>query len=341
MKKTKAILRFSLFALVLRFSLFAFRFDPVVAQEKISQTALSVSPAILEQVLDRGKKKETVVTVTNVTKFPLPVKGMVKDFIVSESFDSAQDKGIFDSSAWIKLEPSDFILQPLEEKKIKVTIAPPEKAEPGGHYATIYFQPMVPAEVLSPQTAFIAARVGILSFLVVRGEIIEKASVSELFVNKFQQFGPIEFRVSVKNEGNTHIVPSGGIIVTDFRGKEAGKISLTPAAVLPKTLRKFVLTWDKKYPIGKYLAKGEFLYGTEHLKMKTGPVVFWVVPWVPILCLTALLTTLVLFLTIVRRRIVLALKVLFGKAEVRGEDLLTYKEARFFKRRKRIKNKLQ
>lgn len=309
------------------------------AQDQPRQSALGVSPAILELVLTPGEEKEAEVMVINVTKFPLPVKGMVKDFIVSEEI-IAEAKGIFDSSSWIRLEPSDFILQPMEEKKIKVTIAPPQTAEPGGHYATIYFQPMVPAEVLSPQTAFIAARVGILNFLVVRGEIVEKASVSELIIKEFQQFGPIEFRFSIKNKGNTHIVPSGSIIITDFRGREMGKISLAPAAVLPKTLREFVLTWEKKYPIGKYLARGEFLYGTEHQKMKTNPIVFWVVPLVPILCLIALLTTTILFLTIVRRRIILALRVLLGKAEVRGEDLLEYKKARVFKHREKLKVQL-
>lgn len=100
--------------------------------------ALSVSPAILEVVADAGKPFTTVVTVTNITNVPLPIKGSVKNFTPNE--DIPQDpNGIFQAQNWFKIAEPDFILQPQERRKITVTISPPSKASPGGHYATIYF----------------------------------------------------------------------------------------------------------------------------------------------------------------------------------------------------------
>ncbi|MCJ7829497.1 hypothetical protein MUP50_00185, partial [Patescibacteria group bacterium] len=154
--------------------LFYLVLTPVLAQETPNQSALGIAPAIIELVLDPGKRKETKVSVFNITNFPLPIKGHVKSFLPENSSDSSE---IFDASSWFKLEPSDFILQPRENKEIKIIVKPPLKAEPGGHYATIYFQPLLPVEVLSPQTAYLTARIGVLAFLIVKGEITEEASL--------------------------------------------------------------------------------------------------------------------------------------------------------------------
>ena len=118
--------------------------NPALATE----SALSASPAILETVLELDKVTTTSVTIQNNTNFPLPIKGSVSAFLSTEKINE-ENKDTFNASRWFSLEPADFILQPNEVKKVEVTINPPKGAEPGGHYATIYFRPLIPQDAVS------------------------------------------------------------------------------------------------------------------------------------------------------------------------------------------------
>lgn len=304
----KKIFTFCFLSFIFYLSSFIF----VQAQDQPRQSALGVSPAIFELVLDPSEEKTTKVTVLNIINFPLPVKASVKSFLVEEEIP-AEAKEIFDASSWIKVDPADFILQPRENKEINITISPPKKAEPGGHYATIYFQPLVPVEVLSPQTAYVVARVGVLAFLIVKGEIIEKASIGNLQTADFQQFGPLEFKISFKNEGNIHLLASGSLGIWDWWGKEVAKLDFKPTMVLPKTSQELTDVWPKKYLLGKFSAQAKLVYGSENKASESQRIEFWVVPWIPILVLIWVLTCFVIFLIIGRKRMGLAIKVLLGK----------------------------
>ena len=312
MKKTISILiiSFSIFF----FSLFFLSSFTKAEEEKPTQSALGVSQAMLELVLDAGQGRETTVSVFNVTNFPLPIKGMVKSFARAkgEMINLGVDQQIFDASSWFQLEPADFILQPYERKEIKVMVLPPINAEPGGHYATVYFQPLLPEEVVSPQSAFLTARVGILAFLIVKGDIKEEASLGEIKTRTFHQFGPIEFKIPFQNEGNVHLTPSGEILINDFRHQEVEKLSFSPQIVLPQSSREMEANWDKKFLLGKFTAQINVSYGSEEDTL-VRTMVFWVVPWLLILITIFLLTLFVLFFILIRKRFILALKILFGK----------------------------
>ena len=293
------------------------------AQEPPNQSALGVSPAIMEEVLTPGKVLESKVTITNVTNFPLPIKGTVKNFLTDFVIPD-KDRGIFDASAWFKLEPADFILQPKENKEIKIIIAPPQNAEPGGHYATIYFQPLIPREVLSPQTTYLAARVGVLSLLIMKGDIVEKASLGNLSVLSskkifktvnFQESGRIKMEISFKNEGNVHLMPAGEVEIFNSSGKLLQKLPFPENLILPKTEKIYSLDWPIKKIFGKFTLNVNFSYGSEQIKVKSEKISVIIFPFIPVLGITILLTFIIICLTIIRRRIVLALKILFGKDE--------------------------
>jgi hypothetical protein len=253
-----------------------------------------------------------------VTNFPLPIKASVRSFIpkVSDEALSEREKKIFDASSWIEVAPADFILQPRERKEIEITIKTPKNAEPGGHYAAVYFQPLVPVETLSPQTAYLSARVGTLIFLVTKGDIVEKGAISDLKTAGFQERSPVDFKVDFKNQGNIHLLPQGIVEILNWQGKKIASVNLKPEVVLPKTAKSFRVSWQKKYLIGKFFAVAEVTYGSEHLKLKTERIEFWVIPWLQLVLLFILLTLIIIFFILVKTRIFLAAKVLLGKAEV-------------------------
>src|SRR5688572_9879331 len=96
--------------------------SPVHAQTP-PQSALAVSPAIFEAVLEPGKPATKTVTVTNTANVPLPIKSSVKSFSVLEEV-SEQDRALFDASAWFKVSEPDFILQPKQKRLVTVVITP-------------------------------------------------------------------------------------------------------------------------------------------------------------------------------------------------------------------------
>ena len=280
--------------------------------DKENQSAISVGPAILEEILTPGEEHQARVVLTNITNFPLPIKSIVKDFLPKEEipFDK---RNIFDASSWIRIEPIDFILQPKEQKEVEIFITAPIESSPGGHYATAYFEPLVPVVALSPQTTYSIARVGVLMFLVVKGDIVETASVGVIRGSAFHQSGPIKLTISFKNEGNVHLLPSGEVSIIDWRGNQIATLVSRPLLVLPDTSRDLVFTWDKKYPFGRFIAKPKVIFGSEQVKNSSHQFVFWVIPIWPILLPILLLTTLFILIILKRGRFVLALKVLFGK----------------------------
>lgn len=287
---------------------------PVFGEESAPQSALGVSPAISELVLTPGEKKTDKILVFNVTNFPLPIKGTVRNFNPKEEVPG-EAKKIYDASSWFTITPSDFILQPNSQKEVKITVNPPKEAEPGGHYATIYFQPLLPAEVISPQTAYLTARVGVLSFLIVKGDIEEKASLTSFNTKSFRQFGPIDLSLKINNEGNVHLLPVGEAIVWDFRGKKLAEISLAPSQILPKTIKEFSFSWPKKYLLGKFFTQAKIRYGSEQMTLKSEKISFWVIPWIPLAIIITLLTSIISFMIVFKRRIRLAFRVLLGRID--------------------------
>lgn len=286
-----------------------------IAQQASSKSALAVSPAINEQVLDPGKPSTTTVRVTNITRVPLPIKSSVKNLILNEQLPSGASKQIYDASAWFTVNPADFILQPNETKSVTVTINTPSQATPGGHYATVYFQPLVPEEALSPSTTYLNARVGVLSFLIVKGDIHERAGVAGLGVPKLQQFGPIQIRVPVRNEGNVHVLPKGTVTIKDYRGRNVASLPLSKGMVLPNTTRSFYVNWNNKGSIGPFTISAEIRYGQDETVIHVKPVKVWILPWVPLTIAVVCGMLLLWFVVRTRRRWKAAWRAFRGDSE--------------------------
>ena len=119
--------------------------------------------------------------------------------------------------------------------------------------------------------------------------------------------------IAFKNEGNVHLLPTGKISVTDWRGKQVVVLNSNPALVLPNTTRDLIFNWDKKYPIGKFWLKGEVIFGNDQQKESFEGFSFWVIPIMPLLIPFLLLTAFFIIVILIRRRLLLALKILLGK----------------------------
>jgi hypothetical protein len=277
-----------------------------------TEASLTVAPAILEQITEPGKSNTTLVTVTNNTGFPLPIKSQVNAFISNTPFPSNLTE-TYNSASWFTLDPANFILQPKESKEVKVHIKPPRKTEPGGHYATIYFQPMIPESVVAPGSTLSLARIGVLTFLIVPGDIHENLTLSDFAARPWTAFGPIDFNFSLKNTGNIHLLPISQITITDMFGRIVGTLTSTPSTLLPGTTAAYTLTWEKSFLIGRYQAVATLNYGDHQTPVVSGPLIFWVFPWPIILIIIVLLTLINKIFIVHIDRVKLAIDILKGK----------------------------
>jgi hypothetical protein len=226
-----------------------------------------------------------------------------------------KDRAQFDASKWVRIAEPDFILHPRQQKTINLTIMPPANAEPGGHYTTIFFQPLVSAEMVKSNAVFIGSKVGVQTLLIVKGDVQQAATISNLEVPLFNQQGPADIRVHVKNSGNVHIMPTGSIEIRDIWGKHVDTIPLPSTLVLPRTTKTTPVRWDNKERTGYFLAEVHATYGAQHTPLQSKATGFWIFPWlnVVVLLLIAGLAGFIFWRT--RGRWRRALSTLFGETE--------------------------
>lgn len=244
-----------------------------------SQSALAVSPAILEHVLTPGQPTSFTIEVRNITSFPLPIRSFVRGLTTEKHTTDLSEPELarLDASRWFTINEPDFILQANQARNVTGVINPPQDADPGGHYATIFFQPLIPAEALSQSTAYINARVGVLSFLVVKGEITKKAELKGgLQTDRLVQNGPVIFKFSVHNSGNVHLIPKGKVAIFNIFGKHVADVPVPSGAVLPGSSREYSMQWAAARP-GKYRAELMLGYGSDGVQ-PPATVSFWVLP---------------------------------------------------------------
>jgi len=232
----------------------------------------------------------------------LPIKAFVRNLTAQSTGAKEVESSRLDASQWFTIDEPDFILQPDQTRTVQGTIKPPTNASPGGHYATIFFQPLVPQEALSPSTAYVSARVGALAFLIVRGDIVQKASLEGgLRAPSMTRHGPVDFAFTVHNAGNVHLMPSGKLVVYDWHGKQVDTLTIPARIVLPDASKEYSLHWQPPSPLGKYHAMLSLSYSTERTGLSAG-VSVWVVPWLELLVGTILLPAVLWFTVKTRRR---------------------------------------
>ena len=289
-------------------------FHPQVtrAQEQ-PNSALKVSPAIVELILAPGETKELDLTVTNIADVPIPIKANSQPFIDLPSDLTVEDQSRFDSSRWISLVESDFILEPREEQRVRLAVVAPEDAEPGGHYATAYFRSLVPANAVTENRLFLTARVGVLVFLIITGDIQENADFPKLETTAFHSKLPVPLTVSFKNKGNVHLLPSGEVRFYNWKNELIFEQPISPRMVLPGQLAQFTVEWTPRALFGQYTAQAEIRYGTDQTVMLSNRVAVWVSPWIGLVGIGAGLIVVLVIVLLFRHRITLALRVLLSR----------------------------
>jgi hypothetical protein len=146
-------------------------------------------------------------------------------------------------------EQASVTLAPGAQKEISFSIKIPKDAEPGGHFAAIFWGTSPGGG--SPGQVSIGTKTGLLVLLSVNGDVKEQAGLVDfqLHNNKhFYKMLPVGFQYRFSNQGSDRVKPKGDIVIRSIFGWVAKKINANPydGNVLPGTTRKFSPEWSKR-----------------------------------------------------------------------------------------------
>ena len=272
-----------------------------------SVKALTIAPPLMDIEANPGSIIQGTIKLTNdtsekaqffssINRFEAKGEKGEPQFITEE----AERIGLIN---WIDITPGPVELSPGESREIPFAINVPQNAEPGGHYAAIFWSTSPPKIRGEGSTVAIKYKVGTLVLLKVSGKIVEEGRVIEFNTAGKRIFShlPIEFFVRFQNAGTIHLIPQGEINIKNIFGRKAGKVLVNEkgGSVLPDSIRRFEAVWSKKgasmpsrkgffsglknewnnFALGRYRAELNLMYGYESSKMLSTALVFWVIPW--------------------------------------------------------------
>ena len=219
-------------------------------------------------------------------------------------------------ASWID-SPEEIILAPGESKKLLYSITIPTEADPGGHFAAIFWGTTKPGSEGNGQVS-VGAKIGVVMLLRVSGDVEEgggvlsfetldeqKAEEEGLKTQKLFIMLPVDFNYRFQNDGGDRVKPKGTITIKNMLGMTTEVLDANPQTgnVLPKSIRKFKLSWNggngKKveqqempdgfidtvkyqmshFALGVYTAHLELTYGAGNELEDYAKVRFFVIPW--------------------------------------------------------------
>jgi len=297
--------------LPLLFFFFVF-LQKVSAQES---TGIALSPPTFEISANPGDILKNTIRVENLNDRAIQVVVDKRNFTAlgeEGSVSLTEEETPFSLASWISVEPTEAEIGAKSTRTFVFTTNVPLNAEPGGHFGSIVFK--VGADAKVAQTgATVSQELGALVLLEIAGKATEAAILETFNAKKlFWEKGPVDFEIRVKNEGNVHLKPQGTIMIMDTLGKRVAHFEIEPKNVLPGAIRRTEASWEKGFILGRYTATASLVYGTKG-EILTGSTTFIGFPYRLAGIIGLILVVVILFLYKIRKRLKLALRVLFGK----------------------------
>lgn len=279
--QTQKIIKTSLLLLILSSSC-VFLTKKVIAQ---TSSGLSAIPPRLEITVKPDAVSSQIIKVRNESNEEKTINIKIEDFIVKDNkgtpiiVDKNESSNRWAASNWIAVSPSVVKLKAGETKSLTLIVTPPKDALPGGHYAMVVHSPEQNVTFSTEGTgSSVQTNVGSLIYITIPGDITQNAKVTNFSTESFSEFGPVDFKTTIKNLSDIHINPKGNISITNMFGLETAKLNLEDLNIFPSLSRDYQNTLNKKWLFGRYKAELSANYGTAG-GVLTAAVFFWVIPW--------------------------------------------------------------
>lgn len=217
--------------------------------------ALTLVPPMLELGGDPGSEVYGKVRLVNESAEAVELYTSTANFSAKD--ETGTPYFLFDEpgdlASWIQVQAGPIKLGPNERQDIPFTVSLPKEAEPGGHYAGIFFGPQPGSIVGANASVGVRSKLGMLLIMRVAGDTKVKSSILEFHVAQDQTFFtrlPVTFWYRIRNTGNLHARPYGNVVVKQLLGWTSAKVTANPVdgAVLPNSTRRLETTWQRNQP---------------------------------------------------------------------------------------------
>lgn len=244
-------------------------------------TGLSIQPVKVSHTIEKGKQVSGKILLTNASDETINVDVTVEDFVPAANTTDIQfvgrAEGLTTVRDWITLNiPEQFIFKKNESKEITYTIKAPDNAEPGSHFGVAFFKA---TKIDDTGQLKVGTRVGMLIFITVPGNFLQKGEILDFNSPWFVPKGPVNFTVKFKNTGTVHYEPKGIITITNLFGKKVSDIPIEGQIVLPTGVRDLKAQWNtgNNLLLGRYGARVNIMDGEGNI-ITTRAIAFYAFP---------------------------------------------------------------
>jgi len=287
------------------------------AQEDVS---VGVSPTFQNLKLQPGDRYNGELVTWNLSQEPAKYKILVKGFKQIDNTpgtavllsDEEEQKSLYSASSWITVNKDSIELVPNKNEKILYEINVPKNATKGEYHAMISL--ISENYVKSNDTATLTNVSSGMPILIRIGDnFVESAELLTFKTSKNIYEKPsVLFTTIINNTGDTHISPTGEIILTNIFNKEIARIKFNAnsQSLLRDNTGNYTTQWtDKLITENKQLAvgpiKAELIVTYRELQPGFAPLLaqtsFYIIPWKYIL-LFAITIALIVVLVKVKKR---------------------------------------
>ena len=207
-------------------------------------------------------------------------------------------KALYSASEWFTVEKDTLLLEPNKNTKLKYTITVPKDATNGEFNAEIFLISQTDFEQQGT-AAFTNLASGTPFLIQIGDEFVENAELLRFIADKkvYEKIN-VKFLTHIKNLGDTHITPTGEIVVENIFKQEVARIPFNQnsQSLLRDTdgnyediwLQSSYLSPNNAIALGPLKAKllvtyRSFQPGFAVLNAET---TFWIIPWKIIIAIT-------------------------------------------------------
>ena len=266
----------------------------------------SVSPQLVEHVVEPRAQYEESIKITNLSGAPLRLfptvnaitlgeDGEILTFVPPASADNSNTV-----TSWIQITRGRVELAPGESIKVPLRIVIDPTAKPGEYYAFVGFadgskRDEAEAKVMSGSVP------GVIVRLSNPDKSTESIRLNKFTVDRFVTgYNDAFVTYSVENIGDLPLTPQGEIILYNVRGEEVGTIPVNPEAkeVAPNGQETFVSPLPDTSALGRHKAFLNLEYGSKQRATVYDTTFFTVVPLTRLLIVFGVLITTSIFLVL-------------------------------------------
>ena len=235
-----------------------------------AQSAAVVDPASTLHRAQPGETVEGAARFTNPGDGPLPLRLYLSDW----SFDAVGNFAFAEpgstarsASGWLSFAPTAVEVPPSGSSVVRYTVAVPEDAGPGTHWAVLFAESEPSAPEPGQPAAAISVRVGHIVYVNVPPLASEGAIRGIFGEPPTEAFPAYRLLVQYANTGNAAQGVEGTLSVRDERGEAVIEAAVDRQVVLPGSER--VLQFNLVGPLaaGNYTALVVLDYGAEDVEI--------------------------------------------------------------------------